>query len=531
MNKAAAYLNQHLNGEALISKAATQRYSYDASMLKSEPEIVVMPRTLDDVRKVMRFAWQLAEKGHSLPVTVRGIASDTTGGALASEGGVSVDSAVHLNKLLETDLKKRLVRVQPGCTILQLNNYLDQHGLTWPVAGAGTIGGAIAGNKFSYSNDASSYVERLEVVLSSGEVLETGRISRREVEHKKGLTTFEGEIYRTIDSLCDDYADVITTISNRQLPSGAGYEGIINVRDGKGAIDLTPLFVGSQGTLGVISEAIVQVSMNEQSSLTVFLRYPTVAAARDSVDELLNLKPNNLSLRTGNMFTQTVDTGRIPEWLNEIDEHGALVEIKWSDIAPRQAKRLVKKLQKKLVESSVEMTVVGSGDDQRDVQRIRSTAAILRHGFNDGRVVPAFFSNMAISTLVSDKFCKQLAAVEAKHEIVLPYRLDMISGELHFYPRFDATKVGGRQAMMKTFADVAELVCACGGTVVASGGEGRIKSGEVYARMDTKELALYEAIQTLFDPHRVLNVAAKRPVEANKVARSLDGHFYSGTIY
>ena len=72
MNKVVNYLNEHLQGEVLDSPNIRAQYAVDGSILTIQPEMVAFVRTTSDIRKIARFAWQLAEKGHSMPLTVRG---------------------------------------------------------------------------------------------------------------------------------------------------------------------------------------------------------------------------------------------------------------------------------------------------------------------------------------------------------------------------------------------------------------------------------------------------------------------------
>ena len=82
MSKVAAYLQEHILGEVTTNPAILDAMSRDGGVLHLMPEMVIYPRVTNDIRKVARFAWQLAEKGHVLPVTVRGAGSDTTGAAI-----------------------------------------------------------------------------------------------------------------------------------------------------------------------------------------------------------------------------------------------------------------------------------------------------------------------------------------------------------------------------------------------------------------------------------------------------------------
>jgi len=112
MSKVAAYLRGHLAGEVSTRTDVREALSTDLGVLKIKPEMVIYPRTTNDIRKVCRFAWQLANKGHVLPVTVRGAGTDTTGAAIGK--GVALVTTAHMNKIFEYDAKQKLVRYSLG---------------------------------------------------------------------------------------------------------------------------------------------------------------------------------------------------------------------------------------------------------------------------------------------------------------------------------------------------------------------------------------------------------------------------------
>ena len=114
MSKVAAYLRGHISGEVITREDVRTALASDAGVLSIKPELVVYPRTTNDIRKIARFSWQLAEKGHVLPLTVRGAGTDGTGAAIG-KGAVVVTTA-HMNKVFEYDSKQRRVRLQPGAS-------------------------------------------------------------------------------------------------------------------------------------------------------------------------------------------------------------------------------------------------------------------------------------------------------------------------------------------------------------------------------------------------------------------------------
>ncbi|HKX23708.1 MAG TPA: FAD-binding oxidoreductase, partial [Candidatus Saccharimonadales bacterium] len=262
MNKVANYLQEHIVGEVLSANSVRKYFSTDGSIFEMTPSMVVYPKNVSDVRKVARFSWQLSEKGHVLPITPRGRGSDQSGAAIGK--GIVMVFPAHMNRLLELDTKQRLARVQPGINYLAFQEAVKTHGLFLPPYPSSidyaTIGGSIANNaageKTVKYGDTRKFVEGLEVVLADGELIQTTRLNKRELNRKKGLTNFEGEIYRQLDGLITDNWELIQ--QQGEIPgitkNAAGY-ALGQVKRKDGSFDLTPLFVGSQGTLGIVTEA------------------------------------------------------------------------------------------------------------------------------------------------------------------------------------------------------------------------------------------------------------------------------------
>ena len=210
MSKIADYLRERLTGEVSAEPAVRKRFATDGSVLQIAPQIVVYPRTTNDVRKLARFTWRLAERGQVLPMVPRGGGTDTTGAAIGS--GAAVVFPAHMARILELDIKSQMVRVQPGLNLATLQEAMATHGLFLPPVPsdfkASTVGGAFgcnaAGTKSIKYGTLRDWTDRLEIVLANGENIQTGRISKHELNAKKGLQTMEGEIYRSLDNLIED---------------------------------------------------------------------------------------------------------------------------------------------------------------------------------------------------------------------------------------------------------------------------------------------------------------------------------------
>ena len=116
MSKVAQYLQEHLLGEVTSSTAVRREFSTDASILQATPSAVVYPRNESDVRKVARFAWQLAERGRTLPITARGAGTDLSGAAIGQ--GIILVFPAHMNRILVLDNKSGTVILEPGAGLV-----------------------------------------------------------------------------------------------------------------------------------------------------------------------------------------------------------------------------------------------------------------------------------------------------------------------------------------------------------------------------------------------------------------------------
>lgn len=229
MSKVAHYLQEHLLGEVMTSADARKYFSTDGSIFTLTPNLIVYPRNEQDVRKVARFTWQLAERGRIIPITARGAGTDQGGAALGS--GVIMVFPAHMNRVVELDPKNGVVTVEPGLNYGRLQQTLHTHERFLPPYPASyeysTLGGAVANNaggektlKYGVTRD---YVKALRVVLANGEVIETARLSRRDLNKKLGLSTFEGEIYRALDALLEEQADAVGRTRLGVTKNSAGY--------------------------------------------------------------------------------------------------------------------------------------------------------------------------------------------------------------------------------------------------------------------------------------------------------------------
>lgn len=526
MSKVANYLRGHIAGEVSTRDDVRNALAADTGMLEIKPEMVIYPRNTNDLRKVARFAWQLADKGHVMPVTVRGAGTDSTGAAIG-KGALMVTSA-HLNKIFEYDAKQRLIRLQPGVTIAALNSALALHGTAIvPLVGSypyGTVGGAIASavagryaGKYGTINRA---IDQLEVVLANGDVLQTGRVSKKELSRKKGLQGLEGDIYRGIDGILDEYADVLDTL---KANDAAGYNTIADVKQKDGSFDLTPLFIGSQGTLGVISEMILKAEFHGAHVGVAALVFAMGDTARDALDDIAAMNSAFLEYFDAELYDTAAKQGKIYEWYESASKQfkpAAVVLVGFDDFSAKHREKRLKQLTKRYSQGEGVFIATADGDAADDMiaaldVTVYSTAPDAAQSASD------LYSGFHVPLTRLEEFVGSLKELAIKEHHALPLAGHVVTNTYGIYPMLDLKKVADKQKALKLLDALTKLVYAHGGTMVAEGGEGRLKARAIYAELDPRVVELYDAVRKVCDPLGTLNPGVKQANELKAIAGQL----------
>ncbi|MDO5344045.1 MAG: FAD-binding oxidoreductase [Candidatus Saccharibacteria bacterium] len=529
MNKVAAYLNEHVTGEVITQDAAISAVERDGSMLLRRPEMVARPAHVNDIRKIMRFCSQLADKGHVLPVTVRGAGTDKSAGAVGT--GIVIDLGYYMHHVMGIDPRQQLVHVQAGISYTAVQATLSTHkGLGLPslslTAEDGTIGGAIgsgtAGMLAGLYGTVGQAAQQAEVILSSGDVIQTGRISKRELGKKKGLATFEGEIYRQLDNLITDNAGLVARLTNCKFDT-TGFAGISQVKRKDGSFDLTPLLVGAQGALGIIGEVILKAQFIRPELTIVAVAYETMSDAQAAADLALDMKASGVEIIDGRLCARAAAQGKKLSWAPEgCYKAGAVVLAMFDDFSERARATAAKKFIKRVSA----MPSLALETIEAEIQDMPSTMhavlGLAEHPAEPHSIVPGVFAGLWLPRVQLDNFLATLRTLEASYGLAIPVFIDVATGLMHLYPVFSAKKVSDRQKILKLSAELARVLPEHEGTFAGQGGEGRLKASFMWPALPHDERDLYQQIRQIFDPQGILADGVKQEVSVRDVAAELN---------
>lgn len=518
MSKLAKYLNRHIVGNVFEQPSILQAYASDRSVLQYTPRFVALPETADDVRRLVRFANQLAMRDFRLPITVRGTGLDKTGAAVGDGMLISME---RLNHIEEIDVRGRLVRVQPGITLGCLNTALGLHGLTLPIEASpkATIGGLIADclndDASSYYGGIFHYVEQAEVVLSSGDIVQMRPFTSRAIEAKMQTTSAEGTLYRRIEQLLDQHGDTVMERSMRPFDT-AGYANVTRVRQGH-TTNLLPLMFASQGTLGIVTDVILRVNLSVSNRRTMMAVLRDVKTLLRALDFIKDLEPSLTRIYDMRIIDVATTQGNRPELLEQSPDDGWLLEVAF-DFHKGKTQR---KLQQCLgVLPPGTFAVTETDENSVDFREFRNALLSFLNTSTNGERIAALDDVYIPSYQLAD-FVQDLELLEETLDLQLPLFGSFVTSNYSVRPAIDCTSLAGRQLLMSFLRQYSRIVAKHEGSLTGGSPEGRVKLLPNSQPLPENELKLYQAIKQTFDPYNIFNPGVKLDANTKDTLRHL----------
>lgn len=539
MSKVAQYLQEHLVGEVITSMNARKYFSTDGGVFEVMPTMIVYPQNENDVRKTAKFSWQLAERGRLLPITARGRGSDQAGAAIGT--GIVLVFPAHMNKIMEFDSRSGSVVVEPGVVYSKLQQTLMTHGRFLPPFPSSiefaTMGGAVANNAsgektVKYGN-TRDYTEALRVVLANGEVIETRRLSKRELNKKIGQSNFEGEIYRALDALIEENKDDLRLLDLGVSKNSAGY-CLEKVKEKNGSFDLTPLLVGSQGTLGIVTEAQFHTEPHNPATTLIAAFFDDLDNAQAAVMELNRMsdRPSALEVVDDNLLNLLDQIN--PNQLKGILEKPfskLVVLVEFDNLGDRTQKKATKRAIKIIEKYGGKYDVETEKSAQEKLWKIRhSAASVITHVEGNAKALPIIEDGV----VPENKFKEYLEGI---YQIFDKYNLKVAiwghagNANLHMQPFLDLAQVGDRQKIFKIIDDYYTLVITLDGSTSGEHSDGRLRAPYLKQLYGETVYALFQKVKQIFDPHGILNPGVKINVTMDDVKPLLRDEYSMDHLY
>lgn len=530
MKKIARELGGLLVGEVSDDQQTREYFSTDGSIFAIEPGLVIYPKSERDVVLTVKYLDEKARDGEVIGITARGKGTDRGGAALG--GGAILVFPAHMKNLVNVD--KKNITVKPGMVYSHLQGILHSHGRFLPPYPASmdfsTIGGAVANNaagektvKYGSTRD---YVEALRVVLASGDVIETGRLSKRELAKKKLQDDFEGHIYRAIDNLIERNKHLIANAEPRTSKNAAGYN-LVDVKGRDGSFDLSQLIVGSQGTLGIVTEVTLKHEEWNPDTMLLAGFFDSTSKAAEAIKAIMPLGPSALEMVDYHLLDFLKKhkpeqiKGLVPEKLPQI---ALLVEFDnaKSRVREKKAKR-VAKIFKQLTYDSRYAT---DPEEQDALWKIRrGAAAVIWMSSGSKKALPVIEDGV----VQPDKMPEFLDAV---YGLFKRYRLEIAvwghagNANFHLQPLMNLSSAKDRGRILDLADEFYKLVIKMGGSTSGQHNDGIMRAPYLKRLYGAEMYRLFEEVKQIFDPLGILNPNVKIGVTEEYAATKMR-HDYS----
>lgn len=510
MNVFLNYLQQHIRGEVSDSRDARRYFAYDGSIFTKTPKVIIYPRDTADVRKAMLFIWQLAQKNKRLPVTARGLGTNHTGAAL-SDGALLVMPA-HMDRLLKVDVGKSTFSAQPGLnyrnlqdTLISFNRYLPCYPNNTSQA---TLGGTIADNaggersgKYGRTLD---YVNEMTVVLANGEQIIAKPLSHKQMLKKKTEKSLEGRIYREIDQLIEDNANVIGGLIGRLGSTGYAIEEV--KRDGK--FSLLPLLVGSQGSLAITTQITMKAAKYRDDSSLAVVNLQDSSQIDQIADAINGTKPSVFEFMDASVIESIRRTS--PSYMDSAGADGdVLLIVEYDERNKASRARKIAKLRRIAQKYGGQVHATEDEYQQDDVWRLLSASTSTYWSDNEGMVGAPVVEDAVVPLDRMTEYLRLVDSLRDQMRIDISVWGSLGSGNMHAQPLLDASQPKHRKALAQLMDAYYRGVIALGGSVSGEYNEGMLRTPFAEAELGSEAALIMRKIKHIFDPYNLINPGVK----------------------
>ena len=482
-----ARLSGALAGEVDGSARRRAEYSTDASTYRMLPRAVAFPKSAADVAAALAVA---RETG--VPITSRGAGTSCAGNAVGE--GIILDFSRHMNAILAIDPEARTARVQPGVIESDLQKAAAPFGLRFgpdpSTQNRATFGGMIGNNAcgphaVAYGRTADN-VHELRVLLADGTEITAGQGDLQ----VPGLKQVVNEHLATIRTEMGRF--------KRQV-SGYSLEHLLP----ENRADLAKFLVGSEGTLGVVTEATLRLVPVAASPALVVLAYPDMPTAADDVVPLLRFNP----LAVEGMDAQLVEVvrrhkGTVPE----LPEGGGWLFIELGAEDGEDEAAVLKRAEELVAASSASAhRICPAGPVATELWRIRADGAGLGGRTPEGNPAWPCWEDSAVPPERLGDYLRDLRALLSKHGLDGLMYGHFGDGCVHIRIDFPLDSASGVPIFRSFMEEAADLVASHGGSLSGEHGDGRARS-EMLPRMYSPEIIeAFTEVKKIFDPNNLLN--------------------------
>ena len=524
-------IKNFFKGDVLDDEKTLLKYGRDAGFFFVKPKLVVFPKDLQDIEKLVSFVAENKRDNPSLSLTARSAGSDMSGGPLNESIIVEFDK--YFNKIREVG--DNYAVSEHGVYYRDFEKETLKKGLIFPPFPASreicAIGGMVANNaggeKSLIYGKTKDYVLSIKAVLRDGREYVLEKISTGELQNKIAQNDLEGEIYKKVFEVIKDNLDKIKNAEPKVSKNSAGYN-IFEAWDEKN-FDMTKLLTGSQGTLGIITETKLKLVPVKKYSKLLVIFLNDLNLLPKIVNAVLEFKPESFETYDDHTFKLAIKflpkiikrmkggaislgikflpeiwmglTGGIPKLI-------LLPEFAGNDL--NEIDRRIKTVYEKLKPLGLKMRITKSPEESEKYQIIRRESfSLLREKVKDRQTAP-FIDDLIVRPEYLPEFLPKLYKILDKYpSLIFTVAGHAGDGNFHIIPLMNLDDPSQKAVIPKLMDEVFDLVLNYRGSITAEHNDGLIRSPYLQKMFGEEIYKIFEEIKNIFDPQNIFNPGKK----------------------
>ncbi|MEO5950370.1 MAG: FAD-binding oxidoreductase [Candidatus Saccharimonadales bacterium] len=527
MKDVAEQIQAVFDGDIKTDKKTLTAYSHDASIYELIPTAVLEPKHSNDIEQVVSFVAKNKLDYPSLSITARGAGTDMSGGAIS--GSLILDMTKYFNTI--HPYTGDLLHAEPGVHMRDIDTLLGTTHLIGCVPASRawcTLGGMVGNNSggersLQYGN-ADKSVRELKVVFADGKQYTVKPLNKRELAIKMKKQDFEGKLYKRLFTLIENNYDDIRNARPKVNKNSMGYN-LWSVWDREtGIFDMTQLITGSQGTLGVVTDIVIQTHRKALHNGLLIIYIEKQSQLEEVIQTVLRHKPVtfegfddvtfDLGIKYFSTFRQQLGTkeylkqqaillGQAARFRGHIPSMVLMVEFEDKSI-PKIDSRITE-LRKDLSKFRLKTTVEHDDANSALFWNIRRASLSLLRNRVHGKFAAPFIDDMTVQPRHIHNFLPEARAIMRRYKLPATIAGHFGDGNFHIIPLIDIVSQKEHAKLEPIMRELIPVVLKYGGTMAGEHNDGMIRGPWLEAMFGVDMYNHFKTVKEIFDPHYIFN--------------------------
>ena len=515
-------------GDINDSDEIRELYSHDASLFEIKPKLVVAPKDSKDVQKLMALAAEHKKSLPELSLTARSAGTDMSGGAINE--GVIVDFNKYFTKIESVSATE--AHAQPGVFYRDFEKATLKHKAIMPSYPASrdlcTIGGMVANNsggeKSLEYGKVENFVNELKVVFADGKEYTVKPLNRTALIKKMAQKDFEGKVYKELFELIEANYAAIKAAKPKVTKNSMGYN-LWDVWDREtGVFNLIKLIVGSQGTLGFVTDIKYRLVPTRPYSGLLVCFMKDIAPLGDVINKVLTHKPATfesfddhtlyLSIRFLPSFRKYLGTWGLIKLMISLIPDGLMLlrgipklilMIEFNGESQEEVEQKINALRQELLpyKMAMERNETAAQSQKFWIMR-RQSFNLLRSKVKDKHTAP-FIDDLVVNPQYLPEFLPKIRRIIKKYRLLATIAGHMGDGNFHIIPLMKIEEKKERAKLLPAMKEVDELVLKYKGSLSGEHNDGLVRGPWLRDQFGHEVVEIFKKTKHIFDPLNVLN--------------------------